>query len=351
MNLLSKKGIKILHIGDMHNRHQGRLFYSSGKKLNNGFIKNNFNVIQISDRDFLQSNIFNYKKPLFINHINKTIENFSPDVVIFGHVDSLNENDFYQLKVNHKNIKFSQYFVDTLDPKFEKFSQHKKRFFLKYQICDTNFITTDPSILDFTDKSKTFYIPNVCDSSIDILENFKNENLEYDIFFALSHGQHRGSLKKGYIDERVTFIKKLDIDEVKKNFYGIDNNQPIWGSDFFNELSKTKMGLNYNRGEPTKYYSSDRICSLIANGLLTFLQLGYAYEDFFDDHKDVIYFNDHSDLSDHIKHYTKNNNHRSEIAFNGKKKYFDLFENILVSKYMIEKILDYKISNRLSWMK
>ena len=349
MTLLLKKGIKILHIADMHNRHQGRLYYSSGKKLNNGFIKNDFNVLQISDRDFLQSNIFNYKKNSFINYLNNTIINFNPDIVILGHVDSLNEKDFFQLKNNHKNIKFSQYFVDTLDPKFEKFSQHQKRFFLKYQICDTNFITTDPATLDFADKSKTFYIPNVCDSSIDTLNNFEYENLEYDIFFALSHGQHRGELKKGYVDERVEFINKLEISDIKKNFYGIDK-QPIWGTDFFSELSKTKMGLNYNRGMPTKYYSSDRICLLIANGLLTFLQRGYSYEDFLEDRKDVIYYDDHNDLSDYIKFYSKNNNDRSKIAFNGKEKYFKIFENTLVTKYMIEKILDYKISYKLSWM-
>ena len=349
MTLLLKKGIKILHIADMHNRHQGRLYYSSGKKLNNGFIKNDFNVMQISDRDFLQSNIFNYKKTTFINYLNNTIINFNPDIVILGHVDSLNEKDFFQLKNNHKNVKFSQYFVDTLDPKFEKFSQHQKRFFLKYQICDTNFITTDPATLDFADKSKTFYIPNVCDSSIDTLNNFEYENLEYDIFFALSHGQHRGELKKGYVDERVEFINKLEISDIKKNFYGIDK-QPIWGADFFSELSKTKMGLNYNRGMPTKYYSSDRICLLIANGLLTFLQRGYSYEDFLEDRKDVIYYDDHNDLSDYIKFYSKNNNDRSKIAFNGKEKYFKIFENTLVTKYMIEKILDYKISYKLSWM-
>ena len=349
MTLLLKKGIKILHIADMHNRHQGRLYYSSGKKLNNGFIKNDFNVLQISDRDFLQSNIFNYKKTTFINYLNNTIINFNPDIVILGHVDSLNEKDFFQLKNNHKNIKFSQYFVDTLDPKFEKFSQHQKRFFLKYQICDTNFITTDPATLDFADKSKTFYIPNVCDSSIDTLNNFEYENLEYDIFFALSHGQHRGELKKGYVDERVEFINKLEISDIKKNFYGIDK-QPIWGADFFSELSKTKMGLNYNRGMPTKYYSSDRICLLIANGLLTFLQRGYSYDDFLEDRKEVIYYDDHNDLSDYIKFYSKNNNDRSKIAFNGKEKYFKIFENTLVTKYMIEKILDYKISYKLSWM-
>ena len=173
MNLFSKKGIKILHIADMHHRHQGRLFYSTGKKMNNGFIKNDFNVLQISDRDFLQSNILNYKKPLFIKHVYNTIKNFNPQIILLGHVDSLNEEDIYELKKDHKNINFSQYFVDTLDPNFEKFSQHKDRFFLKYQICDTNFITTDPSSLDFIDKSKTFFIPNICDRSIDILENYK----------------------------------------------------------------------------------------------------------------------------------------------------------------------------------
>ena len=349
MNLFSKKGIKILHIADMHHRHQGRLFYSTGKKMNNGFIKNDFNVLQISDRDFLQSNILNYKKPLFIKHVYNTIKNFNPQIILLGHVDSLNEEDIYELKKDHKNINFSQYFVDTLDPNFEKFSQHKDRFFLKYQICDTNFITTDPSSLDFIDKSKTFFIPNICDRSIDILENYKYENLEYDIFFALSHGQHRGGLKKGYIDERVKFINKIELIDIKKNFFGIDK-KPIWGEQFFIELSKSKMGLNLNRGMPIKYYSSDRICSLIANGLLTFLQVGYSYEDFFEHRKDVIYFNDHLELNDYIKYYSTNYKDRSKIAFNGKETYFKICENTLVTKYMVEKILDYKISDKLPWM-
>ena len=261
----------------------------------------------------------------------------------------LNDKDFYNLRCDYKKIHFSQYFVDTLDPNFEKFSDHKKRFFLKYQICDTNFITTFPKSLDFLDISKTFYIPNVCDSSIDLLENYKYENLPYDIFFALSHGQHRGGLKKGYKDERVNFIENLNLVNIKSNFYGISK-QPVWGSNFFNELSKSKMGLNYNRGKSIKYYSSDRICLLIANGLLTFLQKGYSYEDFFEDKKEAVFFNDHNELTDLIKFYAKEHESRSQIASNGKKKYFKLFENNIVTKYMIEKILNYKISNKLSWM-
>ena len=345
-----KEGIKILHVADMHNRHNGRLFYSSGKKLNNGFLKNNFNVLQISDRDFLQRNIFNYKKISFISHLNKTIDNFKPSIILFGHVDSLNEDDFFELRNKYKNILFSQYFVDTLDPNFENIDQHKKRFFLKYQICDTNFVTTDPLSLDFIDNTKTFYIPNVCDKSIDILENYKYENLEFDIFFALSHGQHRGVLKSGYKDERVDFITSLDLSNVNKNFFGINQN-PIWGNDFFSALSNSKMGLNISRGKPIKYYSSDRISLLIANGLLTFLQKEYNYEDFFDDKIDVVYFDNKDDLSEFIKYYSKNYKERSRISYNGKKKYFDYFENTIVSNYIVEKILDSKITINKKWMR
>ena len=43
--------IKILHITDLHFRHNGRLFYSTGKKINNGLILNGHNVLNISDRD------------------------------------------------------------------------------------------------------------------------------------------------------------------------------------------------------------------------------------------------------------------------------------------------------------
>tara|TARA_Y100000768_G_C23922687_1_gene655802 strand:+ start:162 stop:1208 length:1047 start_codon:yes stop_codon:yes gene_type:complete len=347
--MINKLNVKILHIADMHFRHQGRLYYSTGKKLYNGFIKNNYNVLQISDRDFLQSNIFNYKKNIFINYLENTISNFSPDVILFGHVDSLNEKDLFRLKDKYKKIKFSQYFVDTLDYNFENFEHHKNRFFLKYQICDTNFITTDPNVLNFADKSKTFYIPNVCDSSIDILENYKHENLKYDIFFALSHGQHRGFLKKGYVDEREQFINKITNKGFSTNFFGIDK-QPVWGSKFFNELSNSKMGLNYNRGKPIKYYSSDRLCSLISNGLLTFVQNGYHYEEFFDDKKHVVYFENVEDLINKIKYYSKSFNDRSSIGYNGKKRYFDLFENSTVTKYMIEKMFETENSNKKIWM-
>ena len=46
-----KRPPKILHISDLHFRHNGRLYYSTTKKINNGFILNNYSVLHISDRD------------------------------------------------------------------------------------------------------------------------------------------------------------------------------------------------------------------------------------------------------------------------------------------------------------
>ena len=75
------KKIKILHIADMHFRHMGRLFYSTARKLNNGFILNGYNVLQISDRDILHRNknaaIFFY----FIQFEPNTVQGYTVKVI------------------------------------------------------------------------------------------------------------------------------------------------------------------------------------------------------------------------------------------------------------------------------
>ena len=50
----------------------------------------------------------------------------------------------------------------------------------------------------------------------------------------------------------------------------MDNFEPIWGANYYYYLSKSKMALNISRGSYQNLYSSDRISSLIGNGLLSF---------------------------------------------------------------------------------
>ena len=140
---------------------------------------------------------------------------------------------------------------------------------------DHSFLTTAVDILNFDNKvkKKISYIPNPSDDSIDNLKLDQNNNQIFDLFFAMSHGQHRGILKKNFIDSREFFLRKI-IDKnpnIIFDLYGLNKENPIWGNNFFNKLSLSKMALNLSRGRSAKYYSSDRISSLIPNGITTFI--------------------------------------------------------------------------------
>ncbi len=101
------------------------------------------------------------------------------------------------------------------------------------------------------------------------------------------------------------------------------------------------MGLNLSRGLPTKYYTSNRIASLMGNGLLTFVDKKTQLDDMFNKHE-VIMYNNVNDLTDKINFYKKNDNLRKKIASAGRKKYFKLFNELNIAKYILDKSLGKK---------
>ena len=87
------------------------------------------------------------------------------------------------------------------------------------------------------------------------------------------------------------FLLKKIANNIKYDFYGFSKRQPIWGNDFNNAIINCKMGLNLSRGAPTKYYSSNRIASILGNGLLTFIDKKTQLDDFFSN-KEVIFWSE-----------------------------------------------------------
>ena len=138
-----------------------------------------------------------------------------------------------------------------------------------------------------------------------------------------------------------TLIKKLD--GIKLDFYGIDGREPIWGNDFYRALLNVKMGLNLSRGKPTKHYSSNRIASLMGNGLLTFIDDKVEMDSFFSK-DEMIFYKNIEDLASKAKYYSQNDKKRIKIAKNGKKKYFKRFNEITTAKYIVD-ISTGKINN------
>ena len=187
-----------MHIADTHIRHNGRLYYSTSKKINNGFLLNNYNVLSISDRDILSTskNIYDLEgKKNLSKIVLSSVNNFKPDIIMLGHADNLLREPLYKIKKNFSGVKISQWFLDPLIKTGPDFIKNKTRILSKSDIVDTNFVTTSPDQISFLNKKNSFFIPNPADPSIDV-NCFFNYKKSFDIFIAISHGQHRGTLKK-----------------------------------------------------------------------------------------------------------------------------------------------------------
>ena len=351
LNLNLKKNLKILHITNFNYRFNGRLQYNTGRRINNGLVRLGHNVLTISDRDVLNQNktltdLTGSKK--LQEKIVNSYYNFKPNLLILGHADSvsLETIDFFK----SKNVKISQWFLDPVSKFGPDYSSNKRRILHKDKLIDASFLTTDPNSLNFKIKN-SYYMPNPCDESFEILENY-NRNCEYDLFFAMSHGVHRGELKKGKRDKREKFINDLIKKNKKIDFdtYGMNHIQPVWGDEFLDKISNCSMGLNLSRGKPIKYYSSDRIAQLMGNGLLTFIDQKTEFNDFFSKNE-IIFYKDIEDLSYKLNKYKRDSKERKRIAKNGKKHYFKYFNSTIIADFIIDRTFYSGSKKKYLWEK
>ena len=120
----------------------------------------------------------------------------------------ISKDQISELREDYPNTMFCQWFLDPLNKKGPDYERNKDRILDKIDVVDSTFLTTSPDVLTFLNNKNSFYIPNPTDKSFETLNNF-NKSCNVDVFFALSHGVHRGSLKSRTIDDREVFIKKL----------------------------------------------------------------------------------------------------------------------------------------------
>ena len=344
-NIAEKK--RILHLADFNENSDGRLYYSFANKLNNGFIKNNYIVQNLSDKYLSKQNksmfkIFSSDRN-FNNNILNTLKNFSPHILVIGHIFNIDNKVFLYCREN--NIKICSWYIDSISPEFLK-GQAKADFFRNLNFVDYCFLTSSPILFK---KNKNFnklrFIPNPSDSAIDHYKNFEKKDVEYDVFIAISHGQNRVILKKGKIDEREAFINKIifNLSQLKFAQFGFNNFEPIWGANYYDYLSKSKMAINISRGRYQNKYSSDRISSLIGNGLLVFIDKKTKLNKIFSN-KDVVFYNNAQDLISKLKYYKLNDTKRIKIAKSGYIKYHKHMSNIVIANYILSSVelIDYK---------
>ncbi len=342
--------LRILNIYNIAQKLNHRIYnLSLGKKFTNGFIRNGHDVIEISDRDYVRQNkgfnLLNIKNK-FKNYLIETFKNYNPNLIIFGHSDNINEDIINDFKSINKEIVITQWNEDPLMSDLPDTHENVRKLQKFLPLVDHSFITTNPIVLDISKKYQNnihFFMTPV-DKNIECFDVYRL-NPQNDVFYAMSHGVNRATLKEGKTDNRVMFLEKLikKSNGIKYDFYGIGKQEPVWGNDFYKSLLNSKMALNLSRGNPIKHYSSNRIASLMGNGLLVFIDKRVKMNYFFNSNE-IVSYNSIDDLADKIKYYKNNDRLRKKIAKKGKEKYFRLFNETKISKYIIDKCFGKKTS-------
>tara|TARA_B110000027_G_scaffold13787_1_gene13286 strand:+ start:161 stop:1060 length:900 start_codon:yes stop_codon:yes gene_type:complete len=299
-------------------------------------------VINFSYRNFLNKNILKDRNETINQKVLDISDNYKPDLIVLGHNNFLYSKNIEHLKSKH-NSKICLWYEDALG-KRGKGPQWRENLNLiekNNTLIDSYFTTTHPDEIYTTiSKKKMNHLPIPVDENIENLKLYESKIDYKDLFFALSHGVNFGKLKKGKTDDREVFIEKLmyKYPGINYNILGIADENPKWNYDYYNELNKCKIALNLSRGKPIKLTSSNRIASLIGNGIYTFIDSGTQYNKIFNENE-VGSYKSINDLGNKIEYLLSNPDKIKKYAKNGKEKYFKLYNNQLISLDIIKKTL------------
>ena len=340
-----KKSPRILFVGNFLIRHWGAGRSGIDMRLEAGALRNGWQALTFSERD-----IARFLAPLgFMRGIGakmmnarlvKTVANWKPDFVFIAHCDYVTNEAIEEMRRVAPGVRIVHINCDPL-AKEHCCDQIRRRV----NSCDAIFVTTAGEKLKewTTGRNIVGFYPNPSDPSYEIEDNSLKTEFRYDLFFA---GRPADD------DERKDVLAKLlpKIDKnVRLGFFGMGRPLVV-GRAYEEALSASKMGLSINRFEGWKWYASDRITHLMANGILTFQYDGNSMQDFFTK-DETVFFHSPDDLAERIAWYNTHDETRRVVAAAGMRKYRRLFDAKRVVKYLVETTAGESHSEPYEWAK
>ena len=339
-----KKSPRILFVGNFLTRHWGNGRTGIDMRLAAGAIRNEWQVLTFSERD-----IARFLAPLgFLRNIGakmmnarlvKTAKNWKPDVVFLSHCDYVTNAALDAIHAAVPGVKIVHINCDAIE-QAHTCAQIARRA----PSCDAIFVTTAGEKLKTwtTGKNIVGFFPNPCDASFEVEDNSTRTEFAHDLFFA-------GRPSAG--DARRQFLERLQgclPPSVRFGLFGMGQRPLVVGRAYEEAIAQAKMGLSINQFEGCKWYASDRLAHLMANGVLTFQYDGNEMQRFFSD-RETVYYHTPGELAAKIASLNAHDEERRAIAAAGRAKYHALFNARRVLRYMVETVCGEPLSEDYEW--
>lgn len=335
--------MKILHVDNLMIRRYGKTKVSTGRKLFNGMIRNNWKVLEFSERDIAKFEAPLGIKPLGLKTSNRklieTAGNFLPDVILMGHCDIITAETLREIRLLLPNVKI---IYRNVDPLWEERNIERIRY--RMDTVDAIFVSTGGEHLKqfCTGKNVVAFIPNPTDPCVEDQNNSLKTEFERDLVFCGVGNE---------TDDRYPFVKDLHaaLDATLRfDSFGMHGHPAVWGRQYDEVMATSRMGLNLNRFEGWHLYSSARISQLMGNGLLTFLWDQGNMRKLFSDEQ-AVFFNDFDELVEKAKMFHADDKLRQNVAAAGHAFYHQHFSGQRVVRFMIETVLEMAYSHDYIW--
>ncbi len=341
------KPLRIVHCSYFNTiRLKGCYLATMGYKINNGLTRLGHSVVTYCDRETAKIFApFNFKTP---GSLKKTNENFyayclnvKPDAILMGHADIISAATLLKIREKLPDVKILQWNVDNINLESDEGLHNTRNIKSKLDAVDFTLITTaDKQLMQQFDpkKHKVGFIPNPVDKSIEDGQVFLDENPTFDLFFAASPHKHRefgGKMMKGL---EISDFLTANLPEHRMLFPKI-NHPGLDGYAYLEALKQSAMVLNVSMSNHDYLYSSDRMAHAMGNGCLTFTDRHTGFADLFDENE-IPFFNTAEELIEKALYFKHHNKERMQTAERGWKRYHELFNEIIIGKYIVSLLTD-----------
>lgn len=278
--------MRVLLIGPGVNRKYGdKFYYSTARRIANGFIRNGHFVMHVSDRDLSDYALgWRAAGKYYARHrINQIARGIRPNLIVLLLADLVTPQAVADLRKAVPGVKIVAVELDPIAA-----PNVAKRFSERLDHCDAGYVTTGGAVLATVAKGRNaFHIPNIVDPAIDDQLACDNPRHRYDVFFAGSQNKENPQWS------RALALQALSPDR-SYCYAGAGKTGGLWGYDFIEAQGDSRVGLNLNRVEGD-LYASDRMGQYLGNGLLLATDRASGYDRFFDD-DEMIFFTAVEDL-------------------------------------------------------